>query len=194
MTNNTLSGDVPAFNFTRMIDLHGFCALGGSGNVYCAPLPPGAEKCDNVWGPTTTKTCRVSSRGRAAIERTDTGAPAPAPAPSPTAGARAACPKLTMAWVPPYTQVNRTSYPGSNTHGLEDGIVVRRADGGLTMLTAEPYASPYAVAMQLGVYTSRNGLVSALSCKLANPAAPSCKLANPAVGRCAVLILIPPTA
>lgn len=64
----------------------------------------------------------------------------------------AACPTLTMAWVPPYTQVNRTSYPGGNTHGLEDGIVVRRADGGLTMLSAEPYTEPYAVAMQLGVY------------------------------------------
>jgi hypothetical protein len=41
---------------------------------------------------------------------------------------------------------------------LEDGIVVRRADGGFSMLSAEPYASPYAVAMQLGMYTSPDGV------------------------------------
>jgi hypothetical protein len=128
-----------------------------------------------------------------------------------------ACPKLTMAWVPSFSQVNRTSYPGHchspnakhtyisvhasichcrvplstlcwqqpphhhshtrthahthpppphlllssrvcagpNTHGLEDGMVVRRKDGTFTMLSAEPYTEPYAVAMQLGVYSER---------------------------------------
>ena len=69
----------------------------------------------------------------------------------------AACPKLTVAWAPAFTQVNRSSYPGSRS-GLEDGIVVRRSDGAFTMLTAEPYQAPYAVAMQLGVFRSSNGL------------------------------------
>jgi hypothetical protein len=41
---------------------------------------------------------------------------------------------------------------------MEDGIVVRRADGGFTMLSAEMYTTPYAVAMQLGLFTSPNGL------------------------------------
>eukprot|EP00756_Hemistasia_phaeocysticola_P049968 Hpha_TRINITY_DN24578_c0_g1::TRINITY_DN24578_c0_g1_i1::g.172590::m.172590 len=70
-----------------------------------------------------------------------------------------ACPNLKVAWHPAWTQVNRTSYPGGkDSHGLEDGIVVRRADGRFTMLSAEPYTQPYAVAMQLGLYTSDNAL------------------------------------
>ena len=75
-----------------------------------------------------------------------------------SAGTPPACPKLTLAWVPSWTQVNATSNPGVSKRGMEDGIVVRRADGGLTMLSAEMYADPYAVAMQLGVFTSYNGL------------------------------------
>lgn len=70
------------------------------------------------------------------------------------------CPNVTLVWHPTFSQVNETSYhpPGENAHGLEDGIVVRRDDGGFTMLSAEPYASPYAVAMKLGVYHSENAL------------------------------------
>ena len=52
----------------------------------------------------------------------------------------------------------RESNPGVSKSGMEDGIVVRRADGGFTMLAAEMYGSPYAVAMQLGVYHSPDGL------------------------------------
>jgi hypothetical protein len=63
-----------------------------------------------------------------------------------------------MAWVPSWTQVNATSNPGVSQYGLEDGIVVRRQDGGFTMLSAEMYTRPYAVAMQLGLFTSSNGL------------------------------------
>jgi hypothetical protein len=73
-------------------------------------------------------------------------------------GTTFACPELTVAWVPSWTQVNATSNPGVSLHGMEDGIVVRRQDGGFTMLSAEMYTNPYAVAMQLGVFTSLNGL------------------------------------
>jgi len=75
-----------------------------------------------------------------------------------SAATPAACPKLSLAWVPTWTQVNATSNPGVSKRGMEDGIVVRRADGGLTMLSAEMYGDPYAVAMQLGVFKSDDGL------------------------------------
>ena len=68
------------------------------------------------------------------------------------------CPNMTLAWVPAWTQVNGSSNPGVSKYGMEDGIVVRRDDGGFTMLAAEMYSRPYAVAMQLGVYTSSNAL------------------------------------
>ena len=78
---------------------------------------------------------------------------------SPVQVVSATCPSVAVAWHPGWTQVNRTSYPGGkDSYGLEDGIVVRRADGRFTMLSAEPYAKPYAVAMQLGLYTSENAL------------------------------------
>ena len=43
LTNNSLSGHVPALNFSQFHDLHGSCDLGGSGNDFCRPLPPGAD-------------------------------------------------------------------------------------------------------------------------------------------------------
>ena len=55
------------------------------------------------------------------------------------------------------SQINKTSFPG-NMGGLEDGVVVRRADGGFSMIAAEMYANPHWIAMRVGVYTSRDGL------------------------------------
>ena len=49
-------------------------------------------------------------------------------------------------------------YMYGNGPGLEDGIVVRRADGTLSMIAAEMYEDPKWVAMQLGVHTSADGL------------------------------------
>ena len=69
-----------------------------------------------------------------------------------------ACPTVELVWQPPYTQVNRTAFPDAGVHGVEDGIVVRRADGGLQMIAAEMYADPVWVAMRLGVYTSHDGM------------------------------------
>ena len=68
------------------------------------------------------------------------------------------CPSVTVAWVPSWTQYNQTSSPQVSRFGMEDGIVVRRKDGGFTMLCSEMYDSPYAVAMQLGIYGSKDGL------------------------------------
>jgi hypothetical protein len=73
----------------------------------------------------------------------------------------AACPRVRLAWLPPTTQFNVSSYAAanvSNDFGLEDGIVVRRADGGFSMVAAEMYASPKWVSMRIGVFTSRDGL------------------------------------
>jgi len=80
---------------------------------------------------------------------------------SAAAGAAPACPRARLAWLPPETQVNATSYArfnASNAFGLEDGVVVRRADGGFTMLAAEMWSAPKWVRMRLGVFTSRDGL------------------------------------
>eukprot|EP00040_Diaphanoeca_grandis_P040590 m.5399 g.5399 ORF g.5399 m.5399 type:complete len:404 (-) comp4381_c0_seq1:230-1441(-) len=68
-----------------------------------------------------------------------------------------ACPSIKVVWQPAWSQINQSSFPG-NKYGLEDGIVVRRADGGLSMLVAEMYDDPRWVAMRLGVYKSVDGL------------------------------------
>lgn len=69
------------------------------------------------------------------------------------------CPTVTAVWQQPYLAVNFSS-PGeqSNFCGLEDGIVVRRADGSFSMISAEIYAKPRVIAMRLGVYRSSDGL------------------------------------
>lgn len=69
----------------------------------------------------------------------------------------ATCPNMTVVWAPSWEQVNKTSNPGSQ-YGMEDGQVIRREDGGLTMISAEMYTKPYAVAMQFGIFKSSNGL------------------------------------
>ena len=67
-------------------------------------------------------------------------------------GAQAICPEVTVVFKPSWEQINASSLPQVSKHGMEDGIVVRRQDGGLTMLAAETYSDPYAVAMQLGIH------------------------------------------
>ena len=64
-----------------------------------------------------------------------------------------ACPTATLAFLPPYSQIN-ASLDASNKFGLEDGIVVRRADGGFQLIAAEMYDDPLWVRMRLGVWTS----------------------------------------
>jgi hypothetical protein len=46
------------------------------------------------------------------------------------------CPEVKVVWQPSWTQINASSFPG-NIGGLEDGIVVRRNDGHLSMIAAE---------------------------------------------------------
>jgi len=85
-------------------------------------------------------------------------------------GSAAACPSVKLVWQPAYTQINETSAGPANASapsqgpaaagnrgGLEDGIVVRRADGKLSMVAAEMYAGGW-VAMRLGVWESADGL------------------------------------
>jgi hypothetical protein len=81
-----------------------------------------------------------------------------------------ACPSVRLVWEPSFTQINASSAgpknmsdptrgpaaPG-NRGGLEDGIVVRRADGKLSMVAAEMYAGGW-VQMRLGVWESLDGL------------------------------------
>eukprot|EP01079_Euglenida_sp_SAG-EU17-18_P006148 gene6148-5992_t len=69
------------------------------------------------------------------------------------------CPMPLFVYMPNHTQVNRSS-PGSegNKYGLEDGIVVRRADGGFSMVATEMYGDPMWVPTRLGVYRSVDGL------------------------------------
>jgi hypothetical protein len=57
LMNNSLIGPLPAFNFEQYHDLPGFCAFGGSDNSYCAPLPPGIDKCDFLPEEIATHTC-----------------------------------------------------------------------------------------------------------------------------------------
>jgi len=78
-----------------------------------------------------------------------------APPSKPDCTASGVC--LQLVWQPNWTQVNSTSFPG-NKGGIEDGIVVRRADGGFSMIGAEMYGDPHWVAMRLGVYTSTDAL------------------------------------
>ena len=80
----------------------------------------------------------------------------------------ASCPTVKLVWQPSYTQINATSAnpanasaggpaaPG-NRGGLEDGIVVRREDGKLSMVAAEMFAGNW-VNMRLGVWESADGL------------------------------------
>jgi len=68
------------------------------------------------------------------------------------------CPSVKLVWMPNSTQINSTSFPGTCKHGVEDGIVVRRKDGGFSMVAAEMYADPMWIAMQLGIYGSSDGL------------------------------------
>ena len=68
-----------------------------------------------------------------------------------------ACPTVTLVYQTNYTQWNASSDP-RNKYGVEDGIVVRRADGGLTMICAEMYGDPKWVRMRLGVYKSADGM------------------------------------
>jgi len=68
-----------------------------------------------------------------------------------------ACPNVTVVYTPSHSQINASS-DVSNRHGVEDGIVVRRADGGFTMICAEMYSDPKWVAMRLGVWFSRDAM------------------------------------
>lgn len=68
------------------------------------------------------------------------------------------CPTPRVVWLPPYTQVNASAPGAPNAYGVEDGIVVRRADGRFSMVCAEMYAPPKWVSMRLGVFTSSDGL------------------------------------
>lgn len=52
------------------------------------------------------------------------------------------CPTVKLLWLPNNTQINATSLPNTTKFGLEDGIVVRRADGGFSMVAAEMYTDP----------------------------------------------------
>ena len=52
---------------------------------------------------------------------------------------QATSPSIKLAWLPSWTQINATSFPG-NKGGIEDGIVVRRQDGGFSMIGAETVA------------------------------------------------------
>ena len=67
------------------------------------------------------------------------------------------CAPPVLAWAPKYSQIN-ASVDLTNKYGLEDGIVVRRADGGLTMIAAAMYGDPIWVRMRLDVYYSTDGL------------------------------------
>jgi len=69
-----------------------------------------------------------------------------------------ACPSVTLAFQPVYSQINKTS-DVSNKYGLEDGIVVRRKDGTFSMISAEMYADPLWVAMRLGIWYSEDAFV-----------------------------------
>ncbi len=71
--------------------------------------------------------------------------------------ASTACPTPTLVWLASYTQVNSTCAP-ANKYGVEDGIVVRRADGAFTMICAEMYGDPKWVSMELGVFHSADGI------------------------------------
>ena len=70
VANNSLTGEVPNLQWDQFKILHGSCALGGSGNAYCAPLPAGAGSCAESWGLPSTHAC-PPPRGLAAARRVD---------------------------------------------------------------------------------------------------------------------------
>jgi hypothetical protein len=57
----------------------------------------------------------------------------------------------------PYSQIN-ASHDKTNLYGLEDGMVVRRHDGGFTMITAAMYGDPFWIRMRLDLFKSSDGL------------------------------------
>lgn len=71
----------------------------------------------------------------------------------PTELVASSCPTATLVYASPYSQIN-ASLDGTNKYGLEDGIVVRREDGGFTMISAEMWADPKWVQMRLGIWRS----------------------------------------
>jgi hypothetical protein len=71
--------------------------------------------------------------------------------------AAAQCPVPLLVYQSPSASVGNTSDP-SNKYGIEDGIVVRRADGSFSMLCAAMYAAPVWVRMRLDVYSSTDAL------------------------------------
>jgi hypothetical protein len=78
--------------------------------------------------------------------------------PSSLAAATApACPSPLLAWAPGFSSVNASVAP-DNKFGLEDGIVVRRADGGFSMVAAAMYGDPVWVRMRLDIYRSEDAL------------------------------------
>ena len=77
--------------------------------------------------------------------------PLPLPSPQP------ACPSAVVALAFPYSQIN-ASHDKTNRYGLEDGMVVRRQDGGFTMITAAMYGDPFWIRMRLDLFKSSDGL------------------------------------
>ena len=67
------------------------------------------------------------------------------------------CPSAVVALVFPYSQIN-ASHDKTNMYGLEDGMVVRRQDGGFTMITAAMYGDPFWIRMRLDLFKSSDGL------------------------------------
>jgi hypothetical protein len=67
------------------------------------------------------------------------------------------CPAPLLVWAPGYASVNASTDP-SNAHGLEDGIVVRRADGSFSMIAAAMFGDPVWVRMRLDIYRSSDAL------------------------------------
>lgn len=82
LQNNRLTGPVPA---QLPFDRWAICGIGGTGNSFCAPLPPGAADC-NSGGGVATKTC------------TDLVTPAPTPEPTPAETGCASCDDMYAAW------------------------------------------------------------------------------------------------
>lgn len=68
-----------------------------------------------------------------------------------------ACPTPRLVWAPGFASINASDDP-TNKHGLEDGIVVRRADGTFSMIAAAMYGEPVWVRMRLDVWHSTDGL------------------------------------
>ena len=73
------------------------------------------------------------------------------------AAAAAPCPAPRVVYLASAPSISNAS-DASNAFGLEDGIVVRRADGGFSLLAAAMYGKPVWVRMRLDVYTSRDAL------------------------------------